>query len=175
LSWITARVVSSLKAPIFLIGTHADQVSTSTVESVRERLASQMLNAYPGIVGFAPVSGRNGKGFAELLPRLMDTLHEKRLIGFTVPPSWLQVISALRLPHVTRSLRVHASMDYCAWSSVQLLAERLGVTENFEQLVTFLNERGLISHMGRDKSNPLRDWVFINPAWILMATKKLVR
>ena len=169
--------MSTQKAPIFLIGTHSDQCSSSAIDSVRERLSTQLLPSYPGIVGFAAVSSssKHMKGFAELVPRLLDTLKTKRLVGFTVPPSWLQVILALRLPLVLKTLRVHASMDYCSWSTFQLLAERVGVTEGFEQLISFLTERGFLAHMGRDDRNPLRDWVFMNPAWLLTATRKLVR
>lgn len=133
---------------------------------------------YANITGFHAVSSKDAKhikGFTELLPRLLDTLQTKRLIGFTVPPSWFQVIIALRLPLVQRSLRVHASLDYCSWSTFQMLAQRLGVTEGFEQLIGFLNERGIVAYMGRDERNPLRDWVFISPTWLLTVTRKLVR
>lgn len=176
LSAIAARVVSAQKAPIFLIGTHADQVNAAAIDAVRERLSSQLLPSYAGIVGFAAVScTKHFKGFAELVPRLLDVLKTRRLIGFTVPPAWLQVIAALRLPLVLRALRIHASMDYCNWSAFQLLAERVGVTEGFEQLVSFLNERGFVAQMGRDERNPLRDWIFLAPAWLLTVTRKLVR
>lgn len=193
-------MVSNQKAPVFIIGTHADQCSHATVEAVRERISQHLLPSYglhlrdvdsverilslirlrryPGITGFHAVSSKDaktGKGYQELLPRLLDTLKNKRLVGFTVPPSWLQVITALRLPIVQRTLRIHASLDYCSWSTFQMLAERLGVTENFDQLIGFLNERGIVTYMGRDERNPLRDWVFISPPWLLTATRKLVR
>ncbi|CAF0816500.1 unnamed protein product [Brachionus calyciflorus] len=150
--WLNSINCHAPGAPIFIIGTHIDEVAKFTLN--KEKLKAR----YNQICGFHFVSNTKNIGINELVKDLLDVTLKQKYMGESIPSVWLNFENLVKQKSASESL---VSYDY-----LSNLASECGIFESEEILnaIRFLNDLGSIQYFER---NGLKDRVVINPQWIV--------
>ena len=80
--WLSSISVHASKAPIFVVGTHLDQVSKIDLPQ------NEMAMRYPQIAHFAYISSHTGEGIQELKEKLIEVTLKQPYMGEWIPEVW---------------------------------------------------------------------------------------
>ncbi|XP_033749950.1 uncharacterized protein LOC117334433 [Pecten maximus] len=150
--WLNSITVHAPKAPIFVVGTHTDQMTKV------ELPMDEMKLKYHQIEGFHFVSSKDGKGIPELKEALFKVTLQQEYMGEKIPQAWLQLEKV-----ITEQRNKSKVLDF---KTVETKAVDLGIVDSSEisQAVQFLHDLGMIQHFSNEY---LRDHVIIEPQWIV--------
>ncbi|KAL5004316.1 hypothetical protein ScPMuIL_017772 [Solemya velum] len=150
--WLSSVCVHAPKAPIFVVGTHYDQVSKI------ELPVKEMKQRYPQICGFHFVSSLTGQGVQQLQDHLLDITKQQQYMGEQIPGVWLTFEN-----HI---VKYRETADVVEYSDVEKKANISGIFDKTEiyQAVQFLHDLGSLQHF---TNNFLKSKVVINPQWIV--------
>ncbi|KAL4228149.1 hypothetical protein ACF0H5_013582 [Mactra antiquata] len=150
--WLSSIKVQAPDAPVFVIGSHIDQVNKTElpIEEMRVR--------YPQVVGFHFVSSYTGQGIKELKKKLFDVTLQQQYMGENIPAVWFTFEKIIEQKKKTENV-----VDY---SVIEQLANKSGIFESSEifQAVQFLHDLGSVQHFSNEY---LKAKVVINPQWIV--------
>ncbi|GFO37940.1 leucine-rich repeat serine/threonine-protein kinase 1 [Plakobranchus ocellatus] len=149
--WLSSISVHAPNAPIFVVGTHVDQVSKI------ELPVSEMQKKFPQIYGFHFVSSHTGQGISELQQHLVGVTLKQKYMGEKVPGVWLSLEKSLK--SMTDKKVIH-------FGELRSKANRCGIFDDTEvnQAVQFLHALGSVQHFTNAN---LKSHVVINPQWIV--------
>ncbi|WAR28668.1 PATS1-like protein [Mya arenaria] len=116
--WLNSICVQAPKAPVFVIGSHIDQVSKS------ELPLEEMQQKFPQVVGFHFVSSFTGQGIAELKKHLFEVSLQQPYMGEHIPSVWLEFEKNIQL--------VKRNADIIAYTEMEKLAYKCGLFEPSE-------------------------------------------
>ncbi|XP_060066669.1 uncharacterized protein LOC132546957 [Ylistrum balloti] len=152
--WLNSITVHAPKAPIFVVGTHMDQMTKIALPM------DEMRQSYHQIEGFHFVSSKNGNGIPDLKEALFKATLQQDYMGEKIPQVWLQLESNIASKRVNQSINV---MDY---KDIQAEALQVGIINKTEvtQAIQFLHDLGMVQHF---QNEYLKDRVVINPQWIV--------
>ncbi|KAL4228297.1 hypothetical protein ACF0H5_013728 [Mactra antiquata] len=150
--WLSSISVQAPKAPIFVIGSHVDQVSKF------ELPINEMRQRYKQIAGFHFVSSYTGQGIKDLQENLFDVTLQEQYMGEQIPEAWLTFENAV--------IEARSSTNVMEYSSLEKLANISGIFDKSEvtQSVQFLHELGSLQHFTTEN---LKSKVVVNPQWIV--------
>ncbi|XP_025077380.1 uncharacterized protein LOC112554025 isoform X3 [Pomacea canaliculata] len=149
--WLSSISVHAPKAPIFVVGTHVDQVSKVELPT------KEMQKKYNQIVGFFFVSSFTGQGIKNLKEKVVEITLQQQYMGEKIPGVWLSFEDNMK--------RI-ADRSVIPYSELEKIANQSGIFEKSEvvQAVQFLHELGSLQHFTKEF---LKDQVVINPQWIV--------
>ncbi|XP_076465791.1 uncharacterized protein LOC143297367 [Babylonia areolata] len=149
--WLSSISVHAPKAPIFVVGTHVDQVAKV------ELPMREMKQRYNQIADFHFVSSFSGQGIGELRERMMEVTLQQQYMGEKIPGVWLGFED---------NLKMITDRSVIPYTELENIASQSGIFEASEvvQAVQFLHELGSLQHFTNDF---LKDQVVINPQWIV--------
>ncbi|WAR27954.1 PATS1-like protein [Mya arenaria] len=150
--WLSSISVQAPKAPIFVIGSHVDQVSKFEIPM------NEMRERYKQIAGFHFVSSYTGKGIMELQQKLFSVTLEQQYMGEQIPEVWLQFENNV--------IGTRSKSNVMEYTELEKLANISGIFDKIEvhQAVRFLHDLGSLQHFTTEK---LKTKVVINPQWIV--------
>ncbi|XP_048259206.1 uncharacterized protein LOC124134238 [Haliotis rufescens] len=149
--WLSSISVHAPKAPIFVVGTHVDQVSKVEIP------VKEMQTRYPRIAGFHFISSHSGQGVKELQDHLLDVTLQQQYMGEKIPGVWLSFEEQIK------SLKDSSVIEY---KDLEKKAHISGIFSQSEvsQAVQFLHELGSLQYFTNDY---LKSYVVVNPQWIV--------
>lgn len=149
--WLSSISCHAPGAPIFIVGTHIDQVANYFLNE--DGLKEQ----FPQIAGFHFVSSHTGEGIEKFSARLVEVTLQQKYIGELVPQLWFNFEKSVRDMSKTRFL-----ISYTEMVSV---AEASGLFDEQEVLqgIRFLADLGSVQYF---ETTGLKDKIVINPQWI---------
>ncbi|XP_046562629.1 LOW QUALITY PROTEIN: uncharacterized protein LOC124271531 [Haliotis rubra] len=149
--WLNSISVHAPKAPIFVVGTHVDQVSKVEIP------VKEMQARYPRIAGFHFVSSHSGQGVKELQDHVLDVTLQQQYMGEKIPGVWLSFEEQIK------SLKDSSVIEY---KDLEKKAHVSGIFSQSEvsQAVQFLHELGSLQYFTNDY---LKSYVVVNPQWIV--------
>ncbi|XP_033749498.1 LOW QUALITY PROTEIN: uncharacterized protein LOC117334139 [Pecten maximus] len=152
--WLNSITVHAPKAPIFVVGTHTDQMTKV------ELPMDEMSLSYHQIEGFHFVSSKNGNGISDLKEALFKVTLQQEYMGEKIPQAWLQFESIIAKEKVTKK------SDVLSYQQVENLATEAGIVDAVElaQAIQFLHDLGSVQHF---QNEHLHKHVVINPQWIV--------
>ncbi|CAH1232773.1 MFHAS1 [Branchiostoma lanceolatum] len=150
--WLSSIECHAPKAPIFVIGTHADQVTKS------ELPMEELSRRYHQIKGYFCVSSHTGQGVKELHDKLISVTLDEPYMGERIPQVWLRFEQAV--------IKDRKKQSVLPWEVVAKHASGAGIFDRSElnQAVQFLHDLGTLQHFDNEY---LKDRVVINPQWIV--------
>ncbi|KAL8560611.1 hypothetical protein ACOMHN_062576 [Nucella lapillus] len=162
--WLSSISVHAPKAPIFVVGTHVDQVSKV------ELPMREMKQRYNQIADFHFVSSFSGQGMQELREQMIEVTLQQQYMGEKIPGVWLGFEDNLKMI-TDRSVIPYTELEKIANQSGIFEASEVVQAVHFlhelgsvVQAVQFLHELGSLQHFTNDF---LKDQVVINPQWIV--------
>ncbi|XP_078679687.1 uncharacterized protein LOC144915298 isoform X2 [Branchiostoma floridae x Branchiostoma belcheri] len=150
--WLSSIECHAPKAPIFVIGTHADQVTKS------ELPMEELSRRYQQIKGYFCVSSHTGQGVKELHDKLISVTLDEPYMGERIPQVWLSFEQSV--------IKDRKQQSVLPWEVVAKHASGAGIFDRSElnQAVQFLHDLGTLQHFDNEY---LKDRVVINPQWIV--------
>uniref|UniRef100_A0A914XFE4 non-specific serine/threonine protein kinase n=1 Tax=Plectus sambesii TaxID=2011161 RepID=A0A914XFE4_9BILA len=150
--WLSSIACHAPLAPVFVVGTHADQV-------FRADLPMQDLQeTFSQIVQFCNISVLTGQGVKELADKLFDVTLRQSYMGERVPSNWLQFEKML-LAKRDEKIIPFQDMQQEAIES-QLMLD----SQDVKECLTLLHELGSIQYFNKDL---LRSQIITNPQWLV--------
>lgn len=148
--WLSSICCHAPNAPIFVVGTHSDQVSRFDLRQ------DDLKRRYPQIAGFFNVSTYTGDSMPELIDSIIKTTLALPYMDEQIPKAWLNfetLISTCR-------------EDIVTYENASKIAHDSGIFENSEvlQAIQFLHDLGSLQYFS---SEYLKNYVVINPQWIV--------
>ncbi|XP_050400370.2 uncharacterized protein LOC126817438 [Patella vulgata] len=149
--WLSSISVHAPKAPIFIVGTHADQVAKIELPT------KAMLERYPQIAGFHYISSHTGQGVNELKTNLVEETITQQYMGEKIPGVWLGLEKSLQ------EIQEKCVIEY---SELEKRANTSGIFDKSEvsQALQFLHELGSLQYF---QNEFLKKHVVISPQWIV--------
>ncbi|CAH1800343.1 unnamed protein product [Owenia fusiformis] len=150
--WLSSIAVHAPKAPIFIVGTHSDQVAKWSLPK------EDMMRRYPQIQGFHFISTHLGTGVEKLQDRLIDVALGQDYMGEKIPSVWINFENSV--------IKMRNKASVVPLETIEELANEHGLFDKSEidQVIQFLHDLGTLQHF----DNPfLRDRVVIEPQWIV--------
>uniref|UniRef100_A0A914URF5 non-specific serine/threonine protein kinase n=1 Tax=Plectus sambesii TaxID=2011161 RepID=A0A914URF5_9BILA len=149
--WLSSIACHAPLAPIFVVGTHADQVFRTDIPEL------ELTETFPQIVSFSHISVLTGQGVSELAEKLFEVTLQQSYMGEKVPTDWLNLEKALL------EKRDSKVIDY---KEVQQLALELGMVDeaDVKEGLALLHELGSVQYFSNEL---LRDRVITNPQWLV--------
>ncbi|XP_041374603.1 uncharacterized protein LOC121387519 [Gigantopelta aegis] len=149
--WLSSISVHAPNAPIFVVGSHVDQVAKVELPT------KEMQERYPQIAGFHFVSSHTGQGVKELQDHLTEVTLRQQYMGERIPGVWL------RFENSIASLKDRSVIEY---KELEKRANNCGIFDQLEvfQAVQFLHELGSLQHFTNEY---LKSYVVVNPQWIV--------
>ncbi len=122
-----------------------------------------LLNKYPTIKGFFPVSCANGKGIKEFWLSLSKEIATVEILGTMWPQSWFTVKTRLE----------ELKANYLSYRKFDKICLREGIRDRFSQdtLVDFLHDLGVVLHF---HDYDLENVHVIEPKWVTHAVYKII-
>ncbi len=151
--WLNSISCHAPFCPIFVIGTHIDQVKKYSLDMDR------LKKRYPKIVGFYFVSSKSGLGIDDLSKDIITTALNEKYMGEKIPKCWIDLDNALnQLKSTGRNL-----VEY---SEIEKMALEFGIFDKAElsQVIQFLHDLGSLMHF---KNEFLRNKVIVNPQYMI--------
>ena len=148
--WLSSICCHAPNAPIFVVGTHLDQVSRVDLRQ------DDLKRRYPQIAGFFNVSTHTNIMVSELTESIIKTTLALPYMDEQIPKAWL-----------TFEKRVaECKEDLLEYSQISDIAQSVGIFESSEvlQAVQFLHDLGSLQYF---PSEQLKNYVVINPQWIV--------
>ena len=157
--WLNSITCHAPGCPIFLVGTHIDQVSNYDLPLV------QLKNNFPNIVGAYFVSCYDGTNIDKLAADIIQKTLEEKYMGEKIPECWLQFEDVLSQIKNEKSL-----VDF---SEVEKLGMSCGIfdKEELNQTIQFLHDLGSLLHFNNEF---LKNKLIINPQYIVDMMASLV-
>ena len=81
--WLSSISCHAPGAPIFVVGTHIDEVTKYTIDT------EDLKQRFKQIVGFHFVSSKNKEGINQLEKEIIEVTMQQKYIGEKVPEVWL--------------------------------------------------------------------------------------
>ncbi|XP_060074414.1 uncharacterized protein LOC132554131, partial [Ylistrum balloti] len=152
--WLNSITVHAPKAPIFVVGTHTDQMTKV------ELPMDEMNQTYHQIEGFHFVSSKNGNGIPDLKEALYKVTLQQEYMGEKIPQAWLHFES------IIANEKISNRSDVLPYHNVENLATEAGIVDAVEvaQAIQFLHDLGSVQHF---QNEYLHKHVVINPQWIV--------
>ncbi|KAK0062250.1 hypothetical protein Bpfe_008351, partial [Biomphalaria pfeifferi] len=150
--WLSSIASHAPKTPIFVVGTHCDQVPKADIP------VDDLQQKYPQIAGFHFVSSVQGIGIAKLEEDLIQVTLEQKNMGEKVPKVWLNMEKKILAFRSTRST--------LPWNTIKEIGMEIGIYDekDIREAIQFLHELGTVQYFDNDF---LRDQVVIDPQWIV--------
>ncbi len=122
-----------------------------------------LLNKYPSIKGFFPVSCASGKGIREFSLSLSKEIATIEILGTMWPESWFTVKTRLE----------QLKANYLSYRKFDEICSREGIHERFSQdtLVDFLHDLGVVLHF---HDYELENLHVIEPRWVTHAVYRII-
>ena len=157
--WLNSITCHAPGCPIFLVGTHIDQVSSY------ELPFAQLKKSFPNIVDAYFVSCFDGTNVDKLAADIIKKTLEEKYMGEKIPECWLQFEEALSEIKYQKSL-----MDY---NEAEKLGMTCGIFDKVElsQTIQFLHDLGSLLHFNNEF---LKNKLIINPQYIVDMMASLV-
>ncbi|CAD5120949.1 DgyrCDS9499 [Dimorphilus gyrociliatus] len=153
--WLSSIACHAPKSPIFIIGSHVDEVEISElpVEDLKE--------SFPQISGFHYVSTISGQGIQELINDLITETIKEKYMDEKIPVAYLEFEKKLINEKNKKNADNLLDID-----KVCKLANECGIIDTWEifQATEFLHELGSIQHF---QNEFLKSKIIINPQWII--------
>lgn len=148
--WLSSICCHAPNAPIFVVGTHSDQVSRIDLRQ------DDFKRRYPQIAGFFNVSTHNGDNVDDLIENIIKTTLALPYMDELIPKAWLNF----------ENLIGECKRDILRYQEVETIAHNAGIFEASEvlQAVQFLHDLGSLQYFS---SEHLKNYVVINPQWIV--------
>ncbi|CAD5120956.1 DgyrCDS9504 [Dimorphilus gyrociliatus] len=150
--WLSSIECHAPKAPIFIVGTHIDQVEKS------ELPALEYQERYSQIKGFYYVSSLSRKGINELINGLVEITLNEKYMNEKIPMIWLDFEKQM--------FEAGSNSNLISIEDALKLAESSGIFNKaeFYQAVELLHELGSLLYF---QNEFLRKKIVINPQWIV--------
>ncbi|KAK3777048.1 hypothetical protein RRG08_008898 [Elysia crispata] len=150
--WLSSIASHAPKTPIFVIGTHCDQVPKADIPM------SDLQERFKQIAGFHFVSSIEGKGIKDLERDLLRVTLEQKNMGEKVPQVWLNMEKKILAARLKNSI--------LPWTTIQEFGMEVGIYDekDIREAVQFLHELGTVQYFDNEF---LRKQVVINPQWIV--------
>jgi hypothetical protein len=171
---------NNTSAPIFLIGTHADNVQCTREYS--DQLSTQLLTIFPkqrfhGLQGVFFVSCKTGQGIPELKIAVENAALSRK--AFPVATSWVQLHDFIVDAKSPKQLE-KKPIPTIRWSEYEQWAARCGIPDEELMLATrFLSDVGTIvcffSDSMADQNRSQQDIVILDPQWYSISLRPSVR
>ena len=175
--WLRSIALHAPSAPIVLVGTYADKVTTKSewkhinevledrVHVVKKHNRQLVANEENGLA-FFPVDNWNGVGLVDVQESILVALNDREFMSYPVPLSWLSCLDQL----VRKEIR---TVDYLSVAEVGAVARKHGVkVSEVRLMLSFFHEIGSLFYFQR--SNDLRNMVILNPQWLVDALTCLI-
>jgi len=148
--WLSSICCHAPNAPIFVVGTHSDQVSRFDLRQ------DDLKRRYPQIAGFFHVSTQTGDNVTELIESIIKTTLALSYMDEQIPKAWLTF----------ENLITECKDDILEYRQVTEIAQNAGIFDSGEvlQAVQFLHDLGSLQYFS---SEYLKNYVVINPQWIV--------
>jgi hypothetical protein len=148
--WLSSICCHAPNAPIFVVGTHSDQVSRFDLRQ------DDFKRRYPQIAGFFNVSTFTGDNVKELIDSIIKTTLALPYMDEQIPKVWLNV----------EKIIADCKDDILEYDKVKEIAHNAGIFDPGEvlQAVQFLHDLGSLQYFS---SEHLKNYVVINPQWIV--------
>jgi leucine-rich repeat kinase 2 len=148
--WLSSICCHAPNAPIFVVGTHSDQVSRFDLRQ------DDLKRRYPQIAGFFNVSTHTGDNVKELIECIIKTTLALPYMDEQIPKVWLTF----------EKLIGQCDSDILRYNEVADIAQNASIFESDEvlQAVQFLHDLGSLQYFS---SEHLKNYVVINPQWIV--------
>ena len=148
--WLSSICCHAPNAPIFVVGTHSDQVSRFDLRQ------DDLKRRYPQIAAFFNVSTHTGDQVSELIECIIKTTLALPYMDEHIPKVWLTF----------EKLIGQCGHDILAYNEVTEIAQNAGIFESDEvlQAIQFLHDLGSLQYFS---SEHLKNYVVINPQWIV--------
>ncbi|XP_046560391.1 probable serine/threonine-protein kinase roco11, partial [Haliotis rubra] len=151
--WLSSIACHAPKTPIFVVGTHCDQVPKADIP------VSELTRRYPQIAGFHFISSVTGMGVADLEKQLLKVTLEQKNMGEKIPQVWLNLEKKI--------LAARSSTSILKWEVIKEYGMEVGIYDekDIKEAVQFLHELGTVQYFDNDFL--LEDQIVINPQWIV--------
>jgi hypothetical protein len=148
--WLSSICCHAPNAPIFIVGTHSDQVSRFDLRQ------DDFKRRYPQIAGFFNVSTYTGENVKELIENIIKTTLALPYMDEQIPKVWLTF----------EKLISECTEDILEYDQVKNIANNAGIFDPAEvlQAVQFLHDLGSLQYFS---SEHLKSYVVIHPQWIV--------
>ena len=155
--WMQSIVFKAgTQAPIFLVGTHPERL---TIEE-RTSLLAQLKSNYRGIfVDLVWINAVTGEGVEELKGKICKIAAKRRLVGETVPVSYMRIADQLR---ATAQARPYMPMKELAG----IVLSNDVASENVDAAVSWLIDVGAVLSYATSNRNAPEQLVFIDPQFL---------
>ena len=171
---------NSKRAPIFIVGTHADHPSLIGNEELQNRLqkVSSLFStsSFRGLQSIHSVSCKSGIGIPELKERIENYIaNETNIFKSRISESWCKLYDLI-------SLKRESGVDKITWQTYCEWVHDSGVPESELNVCTdFLKDNGCIIHFNDNKAtsnssnqNDMLDFVILNPQWLSQLMSSLI-
>ncbi|XP_064636061.1 uncharacterized protein LOC135493099 isoform X2 [Lineus longissimus] len=150
--WLSSISCHAPDTPIFIVGTHCDQVAKSELPK------QELMKQYKQIVGFHFVSSITGTGIRELQEELLESALGQQYMGERVPKIWMDLEKKV--------LDNRRNTSIMKWSDLQAHALEVGIFDekDTKQAIQLLHDLGTVQYFDNDF---LREHIVINPQWIV--------
>ncbi|XP_076445934.1 uncharacterized protein LOC143283637 [Babylonia areolata] len=150
--WLSSVASHAPKTPIFVVGTHCDQVPKADVPM------ADLKERYPQIAGFHFVSSVTGTGIEQLEKEVLRVTLEQKNMGEKVPQVWLSLEKKI--------LQARLKDSYLEWGVIRNYGMEIGIYDekDTKEAIQFLHELGTVQYFDNDF---LRNIVVIDPQWIV--------
>ncbi|XP_064626432.1 uncharacterized protein LOC135487048 [Lineus longissimus] len=149
--WLNSIQCHAPETPVFIVGTHADEVSRSELPS------EEFMRKFSNITGFFYISSKTGQGVSDFYDKLIETTFLQPYMGERIPEAWFNFEKNIISRRQSGSLLL--------WEDIEKEASRSAVFGNeIKQAVQFIHDLGSLQHFDSDF---LRNRVVINPQWIV--------
>ncbi len=148
--WLSSICCHAPNAPIFVVGTHSDQVSRFDLRQ------DDLKRRYPQIANFFNVSTQTGDNVKELIDSIIETTLALPYMDEQIPKAWLTFEASI----------TQCKDDILEYNQVTDIAHNAGIFDPGEilQAVQFLHDLGSLQYF---PSEHLKHYVVINPQWIV--------
>lgn len=144
------------EAPIFLVGTHPERLTTEE----RTSLLAQLKSNYRGIfVDLVWINAVTGEGVEELKGKICKIAAKRRLVGETVPISYMRIADQLR---ATAQARPYMPMKELAG----IVLSNDVSAESVDAAVSWLIDVGAVLSYATSNRNAPEQLVFIDPQFL---------
>lgn len=155
--WMQSIVFKAgTEAPIFLVGTHPERLTTEE----RTSLLAQLKANYRGIfVDLVWINAVTGEGVEELKGKICKIAAKRRLVGETVPISYMRIADQLR---ATAQARPYMPMKELAG----IVLSNDVSAESVDAAVSWLIDVGAVLSYATSNRNAPEQLVFIDPQFL---------
>lgn len=160
--WLFSKKIHAPKAPVFLVGTHSDELTEVELSEVDEIISMEVLeiNNFGEIpmerFCFMPVDSKHGTGVEELKKKIVGVVKSQKYLKVEVPIAFMRVLELL----------ADSGKDYIVLSEVAEMALACGIKEDVIEIgLKFLSYRGLITFFHQHEL--VRRIVILRPQWLI--------